>query len=323
MKHGGNVWEGGNPGRWLDFSANLRPEGPPEWVQKTLRRALDDVRYYPDRSMKAARAGLAAYAGIPEQNLLPTAGGEAAIDLALTLRQGPVYADKVTFGGYAQRAAARGRPMASGIQEATVFLCNPNNPTGAAQPRKAVLALHQAAVASRGELIVDEAFIDYCPQHSLRGAVCDTLSVVGSLTKILGIPGVRLGYIAASPQHILRLQSRMPAWPLSALAVAVAAELPGHLDEIKQDAALNAERRADFAERLSDLGALCETSQASFLLCDFGRDMTAAAAELKRRGILVRTCASFGLGGNYLRLAVKTEEQNERFIKELKQCLAY
>ena len=323
MKHGGNVWEGGNPGRWLDFSANLRPEGPPEWVQKTLRRALEDVRFYPDRSMRAARAGLAAYAGVPEENILPTAGGEAAIDLALTLRRGPVHADRVTFGGYAQRAAAHGRPLSDGTQGASVFLCNPNNPTGAVQPRKSVLALHQAVKAKGGELMVDEAFIDYCPQHSVRGDVCDTLTVVGSLTKILGIPGVRLGYIAASPPNSAHLQSRMPEWPLSTLATAVAAALPSHLEEIKQDASLNARRRNGFAAELRQMGILCENSQASFLLCDFGQDMTAIAEKLKDRGILVHTCASFGLDGNYWRLAVKTEAENQRFIKELKQCLAY
>ena len=30
MKHGGNVWQGERPSEWLDFSANLRPEGPPD-----------------------------------------------------------------------------------------------------------------------------------------------------------------------------------------------------------------------------------------------------------------------------------------------------
>ena len=61
MKHGGNVWEGGQPDRWLDFSANLRPEGPPDWVMDTMRDALTDARFYPDRALTQAREGLAAY----------------------------------------------------------------------------------------------------------------------------------------------------------------------------------------------------------------------------------------------------------------------
>ncbi|MBQ9197823.1 MAG: histidinol-phosphate aminotransferase family protein [Clostridia bacterium] len=322
MNHGGNVWEGSDPGRWLDFSANLRPEGPPEWVKRALLRALDDVRYYPDRSLRAARGGLAAYAGVPPECLLPTAGGEAAIDLALTLRQGAVSIPPVTFGGYAQRAVARGRPIES-RRDATVFRCNPNNPTGESVSRAALLALHEGIAADGGELIVDEAFIDFRPACSVRDAACDTLTVVGSLTKVLGIPGVRLGYIVSSPNNIARLRERMPAWPLGALAAAVAAELPEHLHEISQDAVLNARRRDVFARHLQAAGARVFPSAANFLLCDFGQDMTQAAQALKERGILVRTCASFGLDSGYMRLAVKTEEENDRFIKELKQCLAY
>ena len=49
MRHGGNVWDEARPGDWLDYSANLRPEGTPEWVLETMRRAIVDTRYYPDR----------------------------------------------------------------------------------------------------------------------------------------------------------------------------------------------------------------------------------------------------------------------------------
>ena len=83
MKHGGNVWDGGRPDAWTDFSANLRPEGMPEWVKQVLAESLDSVRYYPDRTMELATRGIAQYAGLPEECILPTAGGAAAIDLVI------------------------------------------------------------------------------------------------------------------------------------------------------------------------------------------------------------------------------------------------
>ena len=64
MKHGGNVWEDGKPEMWMDFSANLRPEGTPIWVMQAMQDALFHTRYYPDRAMKAAKHGLSAYAGV-------------------------------------------------------------------------------------------------------------------------------------------------------------------------------------------------------------------------------------------------------------------
>ena len=322
--HGGNVWEG-DPAQWLDFSANLRPEGTPEWVTDAMTSALAEVRYYPDRAMKRARRGLAAYAGVPEECILPTAGGAAAIDLVLQQRRGRVLTLHPTFCEYAERAAVHGR--AHGVWQGgcapgdAVFIGNPNNPTGAAMTRGELLSLHRHIAAQGGELIVDEAFIDFCPEHSLRRDVKPGLTVVGSMTKTLCIPGVRLGYVAAAPEVIARLEKRMLPWALCTLATEIAARLPEHPEEIAQDAAVNCARRERFTQQLTVLGAQVQPSQANFLLADFKQDMAPVAAMLKQRGILVRTCASFGLPGSMLRLAVRTEEDNSRLIYELEELL--
>ena len=112
MNHGGYVWGSGDPSEWLDFSANLRPEGPAEWVRESLREALGKVRYYPDPEMKQARRGIALFLGVPEECVLPVSGGMAAIDLALQLDRGRVYTVPPTFGEYAARAAVHGRESA-------------------------------------------------------------------------------------------------------------------------------------------------------------------------------------------------------------------
>lgn len=324
MIHGGNVWEG-EPTRWLDFSANLRPEGPPDWVVEAMQAALTDVRYYPDRAMKRARRGLAAYAGTPEEYILPTAGGAAAIDMVLQQRKGRVLTFQPTFCEYAERAAVHGRPhgiwQGECVPGDTVFLANPNNPTGTAITRNELLTIHQRVTAQGGELIVDEAFIDFCPEHGVSKDVQTNLTVVGSMTKTLCIPGVRLGYVCAAPDVIAALEKRMLPWSLCALATDIAARLPYHLDEIRQDAAVNRVRRERFKKQLSSLGAEIQPSEANFLLADFKQDMTDVARVLKERGILVRTCNAFGLPGSILRLAVKTEEQNNRLIHELEAIL--
>ena len=326
MTHGGDVWQGGSPSNWLDFSANLRPEGMPAWVKAAIRRAAEEARYYPDVSMKAARRGLAAYAGVSEDKILPVPGCMAAIDLTLSLHQGTVYIDQPTFGEYAQRAAVQGRKCASAkgthyTAGDTRVICNPNNPDGTALSREEILKINRVIAQRGGELIVDEAFIDYCPELSVRGDVNESLTVVGSLTKILCIPGIRLGYVCAAKEAILRLSERALPWQMNAFAMRIAAELPEHLDEIRQNVLLNAQRRAEFAAMLQKMGVKVMPSCANFLLCDFGRDMSEAVENLKLKRILVRECASFGLGANYLRLAVRTEEENKTLIKELKKCL--
>ena len=325
MKHGGNVWEDGNPEAWLDFSANLRPEGTPHWVMQAMQDALFHTRYYPDRAMKSAKYGLAAYAGVLPECILPTAGGAAAIDLALSMLPGAVHVMPVTFGEYAERAKIHGRSISiwngECAQGDTVVLCNPNNPTGEAMTRKQILSLFEYVQSCGAEMIVDEAFIDFFPEYSVRKDVQTGLTVVGSLTKTLCIPGVRLGYVCAAPERIAELERRALPWAVSALASAVAEKLPEHIEEIKEDAVKNALRREALTASLRSLGASVMPSFANFLLADFGCDMTEAAQRLKERHILVRTCASFGLPPCVWRLAVKTEEENARLIACLEEEL--
>jgi len=325
MKHGGNVWEDGKPEMWLDFSANLRPEGTPHWVMQAMQDALFHTRYYPDRAMKSAKYGLAAYAGVLPECILPTAGGAAAIDLALSMSPGAVHVMPVTFGEYAERAKIHGRSISiwngECAQGDTVVLCNPNNPTGEAMTRKQILSLFEYVQSCGAEMIVDEAFIDFCPEYSVRKDVQTGLTVVGSLTKTLCIPGVRLGYVCAAPERIAELERRALPWAVSALASAVAEKLPEHIEEIKEDAVKNALRREALTASLRSLGASVMPSFANFLLADFGCDMTEAAQRLKERHILVRTCASFGLPPCVWRLAVKTEEENARLIACLEEEL--
>ena len=76
-----------------------------------------------------------------------------------------------------------------------------------------------------------------------------------------------------------------------------------------------------FAGQLQGLGAEVFPSESNFLLADFRRDMSEAAEQLKSRGILVRTCTSFGLPGSFWRLAVKTEAENTHLVSELEEIL--
>ena len=85
MIHGGNVWQGNSPAQWLDYSANIRPEGAPNWVKAALMRAMDRLSYYPDPTMQKAKQALSNYLELPAEYVLPTAGGISAIDMATHL----------------------------------------------------------------------------------------------------------------------------------------------------------------------------------------------------------------------------------------------
>ena len=288
---------------------------------------LEDAAYYPDPRSKAAREGLAAHVGVAPECLLPTNGGvEAAVIAArLSVRHAVL---QPTFQEYARLCGGHRdvewEKRADFIPEPgeCLWLCNPNNPTGAALSREDVLSLLARVEAAGGRLVVDEAFVDYCPECSVADLVAErpALIVLGSLTKSLAIPGVRLGYLAAHPSAIAALEAALPPWRLNCAAEAVAAALPGHEADFERIRAANARRRARFARDLARLGARVYPGAANFLLADFHRDMRPAIEALRERRILLRPCGAFpGLTHAHVRFAVRTEGENERVVEELRR----
>ena len=345
MNHGGNVWQGGAPSDWLDYSANLRPEGAPQWVRDALTAGIENVRYYPDPTMRRARATLAEYLNLDAAQVLPTAGGISAIDLTAQLPASGALIATPCFGEYEMLCKRHGLPVhkasllrakheigdpAIQLKDALfegclVYLCNPLNPVGAAFTRNQVEALLNQVEDANGHLVVDEAFIEYCPQHSVVDLIAHhpRMLVTGSMTKILGIPGVRLGYLCAQPEVIDQLSGHQITWELSCFAESVACALPEHKRDILADGETNARRMNHLRTGLEKLGIFVYPPEAAFVLADFGRPVAPLVQYLKERHILVRACMNFdGLDdGQHLRLAVKDEASNERLIEALREAM--
>jgi len=339
MKHGGNVWQGERPSDWLDFSANLRAEGPPDWVKEALLCGMDNARYYPDPSMKRAKAALAKYLGIDSDYILPTAGGISAIQLANKVTNSETVLFTPCFCEYEQFATSSIRkvsllkdryeialPEKLELKEnSLVWLCNPMNPVGYAFTREEIEALLHQVESRNSYLAVDEAFIEYCPEHSVADLVekHDRMLVTGSMTKILGIPGVRLGYLCAQPQMLEELKKHQLTWELSCFAEAVALALPEHKDEIQADSIRNAKNREILISDLQTLGIHVYHSQSACVLADFRQSVEPIVKALKERKILVRSCMSFDdiADGCHLRLAVKDEASNQKLIETLREVL--
>lgn len=339
MRHGGNVWQGESPDVWLDYSANLRPEGTPEWVRMAMLEGMENARYYPDPCMKRARMALAEYLGVDADMLLPTAGGISAIRLASgqetseTVLLTPCFCEYEQFARspvrrvsllYAGRKISLPRDLKL-QKNSIVWLCNPMNPVGYAFERREIEAFLETVEAQNSTLVVDEAFIDYCPNCSAVQLIAahPGLMITGSMTKILGIPGVRLGYLCAQAQRLRALQGAQTTWELNCFAEAVACALPAHRADITADAQRNDQRRMNFKKALEELGFYVYPSRSACLLADLGRDAQPIADALKARGILVRTCMRFDdvCDGRHIRLAVKDEASNKRFIQTIREVL--
>ena len=93
--HGGDLWTaqelyGIEADRFLDFSANMNPFGPPSSVAEVLRNYADRIGRYPDPAVRGLRRKLAMYHDVDERNVLVGNGAAELIDLVVRLLK-PAY----------------------------------------------------------------------------------------------------------------------------------------------------------------------------------------------------------------------------------------
>ncbi len=195
-------------------------------------------------------------------------------------------------------------------------------------PEEVRRILHAAAY-SNATLLLDEAFIDYVPQASIvRDAVgAPRLIVLRSLTKFYGCPGLRVGYAVSHPETARRIHSLLPTWPVTQLALDALTEAIADREYAETSLRENANERELLASALTDLGVSIFPSAANYLLMELGPEMPRAPELrdrlLRKHRILIRNCDSYeGLApGRYVRMAVRSRDENRRLVLALAQEL--
>ena len=293
----------------IDLSVSLNPLGPSRVALEAARSA--DLTRYPDSSAAPLSGAAAARHSIPVEAIVPIPGASWGLWLCLVAEGGPgrrCLALGPCFGEYRRNAEIAGcvyEETSSDLEVALLtqpdllVLGNPANPTGAAIPAGRLRAACDAYPDTL--FVVDEAFASFAPPGTslIEGAVPPTnVIVVRSLTKELGLPGLRMGYLVAAPELASQLRGILPAWPLSAPALAAAVAGCGDLEHISAGADTGRRHVAFMTEALRGAGAEACPSSTNYLLCRAPR----LVASLAERGIAGRDCTSFGLPG-WVRLA--------------------
>lgn len=353
--HGGNIWplleKGIDPSHLLDFSVDLNPLGPPAGWQAVLREGLEEAALYPDPVYRDLRRALAEMEGVSPSCILPGNGTAELIHL-ITRRVKPARAIAAvpTFSEYERAVRADGGQWvpsflreeegflpgppewAGQIGAQILFLCNPNNPTGRAWPQERLMEWLETSHRQGMMAVVDEAYIDFLEEPRKVSTVrwlsrFPRLIVLRSMTKFFAVPGLRLGFLAASEEIVSGLAEIQPPWPVNGPAALVGRWLAGQRDYLERSRQAMAVFRKDLSARLGALpGVVCAPSEANFILCRLKDRMESTqvlGAALAERGILVRLCDDFlGLEpGRFFRVAVRTPEENGRLLNALRGVL--
>ncbi|MFW5911538.1 MAG: threonine-phosphate decarboxylase CobD [Halolamina sp.] len=308
----------------LDFSANVNTRTP-DGTRSTYEAAFQNARRYPDDGYPAFRAAAAESVGCDPEQVVPTPGGLAAIRLAIATRLRPgdsALLPAPSFAEYAREVELQGAEAVFAPPDAIVdadpaphelaVLCQPNNPTGDAVPPERLREFARRCRAAATELLVDEAFLDYTDLPSMAGE--PGVIVARSLTKIYGLPGIRVGFAVATGARLGDLRTARRPWALSAPAAAVGSHC------LRDGAFVEATRNRVRDER-ARLRARLETafdvgpSVAPFLLFDAGeRSVDAMVEQARERGVALRDARSFRGLDNHVRVAVRESAANDRLL---------
>ncbi|MCK9413598.1 MAG: histidinol-phosphate transaminase [Prolixibacteraceae bacterium] len=200
-----------------------------------------------------------------------------------------------------------------------IFLCSPNNPTGNALNQMEVLKIISNF---NGLVVLDEAYIDFCPEKTLLANLeqYPNLVILQTLSKAWGLAAIRLGMAFASPEIIAILSKIKYPYNINLLTQEKALKML-QLEEQKVKWVENILQQKDIlAKELIKLPIVLKLfpSDANFILVK-----TVAAKkiyqELVERQIIVRDRSKVALCGESLRITVGTAAENELLIKALKE----
>jgi len=198
-----------------------------------------------------------------------------------------------------------------------LFICSPNNPTGAVMKREDLVKIVQSFP---GTVVVDEAYIEFSAAESALELVkeFDNVIVTRTFSKAFGMAGLRLGWCVAGRNWKKVLDLIRPPYNVN---VATAQEVLA-LDfqaVISQVATINNERERVIAF-LEDQDKVIKVwpTESNFVLFEVG-NAKRLYQELVDQGIIVRDRSS--QIPNTLRVSVGTPEENDQFMDVLREKL--
>ncbi|MFS0777998.1 threonine-phosphate decarboxylase CobD [Neobacillus sp. 3P2-tot-E-2] len=330
------------PEKYIDFSANINPLGPPPALKEKWNDFYREITVYPDPFAEKLRKKIADKEQISAQSILIGNGGAELITLVARFLSGKkVVVVEPSFSEYEKAGRANDceiqyhqllephfelsmeQILPSLTNAGALFLCNPNNPTGIQYSVSTVISIIQECEKQNCFVVLDEAFYDFLVNYESYIPYINKFSnliIIRSMTKMFAIPGLRLGYLAAAPALIAEISRLQPHWSINSIAL-LAGELCLQNEEyIKETQVYISEERERLSTFFKRNNFVMTSSQVNFyLLRDSNQKEQNKLFEfLLLKGIIPRHTFNFpGLEGNWLRFAIKSKDENSKLMEVL------
>lgn len=337
----------------IDFSANINFLGPPEIVKEEIKANLDQITNYPEPGAKSLCAKLADYLEVQPSNIIVGNGAVEIIYLISKLidpERAMVLAP--TFSEYEAAIESVGGEVElfelnrdddfklnierlierlNRVNIDLLFLCNPNNPTGDLINRAELLQVLEVAGKKDIFVVVDEAFLDFLPEEKEYTLIEQAINrknllVLRSLTKFFAVPGLRIGYGVANQELIKELEVSKDPWNVNLFAQQVGTKVLAETEYIHQTKKAIKQEKDHLYQQLNGLtGIKPYFPTVNYILIDISAtdyDSGQLKEKLAKKGLLIRDCSTYHLlGTDFIRVAVRKRNENQKLITELKALL--
>ena len=203
------------------------------------------------------------------------------------------------------------------------WICNPNNPDGRLISRERLLDLIERNPQTT--FVIDQVYADFYRGHLLDLKEVEThpnLIIVQSISKLHKIPGMRIGYLVASPEMIRQIAAYLIPWSVNALAIEVGKYILQHPEQfvLPLEQWLNETHRLQ--EQIRSLGIESYPSAVTFFLNRLPEGRKASQLKdylLKEKQILIRDASNFRtLDERCFRLSTQRPEENEVLLEAIR-----
>ena len=336
----------------IDFCYLVNPYFPPQKLIDEIKASFEKLLVQYPSGMKVNSLLAAKNFGVHEENILVGNGAAELIKALMSHFSGKLGIVRPTFEEYSHRYNEEdlvvywpnNDEFRYSVQDLIEYyydkdiqnlvLINPDNPSGNYICKTDLLRLITWTGKEGIKLLIDESFVDFAEEEDSTIIEQEILNenkhlyVMKSISKSYGVPGLRLGVLASGDvDTIAKMKKDVSIWNINSFA-----EFYMQIEEkYKKDYAVALVRfkkeRERFMAELAEIDGLrVIPSQANYVMAEITTGMS--AKELNRRlivkyNILIKNLVAklYQDGRQYVRLAVRTTEENDKLITALKELL--
>lgn len=327
----------------IKLASNENPLGASPKAMAAVQDVLCKSHIYPDGGCFELKQALSQLTGKPADNITVGNGSENVLELIvktyLHVNDTAVISQYAfltipilikSYGAIIKAVPAHNwghdtAQMLKAIDDKTrvLFLVNPNNPTGTYTNRKDFEALMEA-VPQHVIVVVDEAYSEYIDAEDYPDTIAylqkyPNIIITRTFSKVYGLAALRLGYAISSPEIADMLNRARLPFNVNALAAKAAIAAMQDKEHVDKSVQVNNAGMRQFLKHLHEMKIDYIPSLGNFVTMNVN-DAGAIYQKLLLKGVIVRPLGAYDMP-QHIRVSIGTEEENERFFRELKTVM--